>query len=114
MVTLTDRAAEAVRAVFEQEGVPDAALRLYVAGGGCSGLQYGMAIEDTVEQSDHVFESKGIRIVVDEISHPFMDGSEVDYVEGPEGTGFTISNPNVIPGCGGCAGSCAPGEEPPA
>ena len=99
MVTLTEKAAQVVKAVFQQEGKPDAALRVFIAGGGCSGFQYGLAIEENVQESDHVFESNGIRVVVDEVSHAYMDGSEVDYVEDAEGGGFTISNPNINPSC---------------
>jgi iron-sulfur cluster assembly protein len=100
MVTLTDKAAEAIRSIFAQQGKPDASLRVYVAGGGCSGLQYGMAIEEVAEENDNVFESHGIRILVDEISHPYIDGSEVDFEENLMGGGFRVNNPNAVRSCG--------------
>jgi len=121
-VTVTDRAAEEVKNVLADQGESDAMLRIYVAGGGCSGLQYGMALETEPMEGDRIFEEKGIKLVIDQQSFPYLMGANVDYVEGLMGAGFKIDNPNakascgcgssfsaeegagdVAPGCGGCS-----------
>ncbi len=100
-ITLSERAAAELKSLLEQSGAKDAGLRVWVAGGGCSGLQYQMAIDDAEpEPTDAVFESHGIRIYVDELSLRYMDGSSIDYVEDMFGGGFKIDNPNAINTCG--------------
>src|SRR5215213_6239644 len=97
-VTLTDTAAEKVRdlvASTEQ----DQALRVAVKGGGCSGFQYALAL-DAPKADDHVFEHNGVSVIVDKLSMQFVFGSEVDYVEGLQGAGFAVNNPNVVAACG--------------
>ena len=99
-ITLTDAAAEKIRALTEANGSPDEqALRVAVKGGGCSGFQYALAL-DKPKDDDHVFEHKGVSVVVDKISMQFVFGSEVDYVDGLQGAGFTVNNPNVVAACG--------------
>lgn len=79
----------------------DAALRVWVAGGGCSGLQYGLALDDgQPEDGDQIFEQDGIRIFVDDLSLNYMEGSSVDYVDDQLGGGFKIENPNAVSSCG--------------
>jgi len=86
---------------LEEQGIPNASLRVWVAGGGCSGLQYQMAIDDAEpEEDDLIFESHGVRIYVDTLSIQYMDGSSIDYVEVMLGGGFKIDNPNAIATCG--------------
>ena len=75
------------------------ALRIAVRGGGCSGFQYALAL-DKPKSDDHVFEHNGVSVVVDKVSMQFVFGSEVDYVEGLQGAGFTVNNPNVVAACG--------------
>ncbi|MEN3002191.1 MAG: iron-sulfur cluster insertion protein ErpA [Armatimonadota bacterium] len=100
-ITLTERAAEEIKALLQEQGIPNASLRVWVAGGGCSGLQYQMAIDDAdPEEDDLVFESHGVRIYVDNLSIQYMDGSSIDYVEDVLGGGFKIDNPNAIATCG--------------
>ena len=97
-VTITDMAAEKIRdlvAVNENEQV----LRIAVKGGGCSGFQYALAL-DTAKEDDNVFEHNGVSVAVDKVSMQFVFGSEVDYVEGLQGAGFTVNNPNVVAACG--------------
>mgnify|MGYP001051717717 CR=1 FL=1 len=114
MITLTERAATEIRNIMEAQGKTDAMLRVFVAGGGCSGLQYGMAIDDIVDEGDQVFDSHGVKIVVDPLSLGYITGSEVDFVEDSQGGGFKIDNPNAVASCGcgessdeGCGcGSC--------
>lgn len=77
------------------------ALRVWVAGGGCSGLSYGMALEQSEpEEEDQIFDHDGIKIYVDSLSLQYMDGSEVDFVEDVLGGGFKINNPNATGSCG--------------
>ena len=77
------------------------ALRVWVQGGGCSGLSYGMAIDDGVpEDGDHVLDQDGIKVYVDALSLQYMEGSTVDYVDDPLGGGFKIENPNATGSCG--------------
>jgi iron-sulfur cluster assembly protein len=99
-VTVTDAAAQEVKNVLADQGEPDAMLRVYVAGGGCSGLQYGMALETEQMEGDQVFSVNGVRIVIDQQSFPYLDGCHVDYVEGLMGAGFKIDNPNATASCG--------------
>ncbi len=97
-VTVTDSAAEKIRdlvATTEQEQ----ALRVAVKGGGCSGFQYALAL-DAPKSDDHVFEHNGVSVIVDKLSMQFVFGSEVDFVDGLQGAGFTVNNPNVVAACG--------------
>jgi iron-sulfur cluster assembly accessory protein len=101
MITLSERAASELSDLLKGQDKPSAALRVWVAGGGCSGLQYGMALDDNgPEEGDKVFEDRGVRIVVDEISLNYMAGASVDYVDDTLGGGFKIENPNAVGGCG--------------
>ena len=85
---------------MSQQERDDLALRVYVSGGGCSGLQYGMALDENFEADDHVFESKGVKCVVDAMSLRYIAGSTVDYVTTGMGGGFKVENPNATGGCG--------------
>ena len=100
-IALTDRAAQEVTDILEQQGNPEGiALRVYVAGGGCSGLQYGMALDENVEEGDQFFSDKNIAIVIDPMSLKYIFGSIVDYVTTPMGGGFKVENPNAVRSCG--------------
>jgi iron-sulfur cluster assembly protein len=100
MITLTDTAADKVKELLNGQGSdPEAGLRLAVRGGGCSGFQYALAF-DQVKSEDHVFEDRGVSVVVDKTSMQFVFGSEVDYVESLQGAGFQVNNPNVVAACG--------------
>ena len=100
-ITLTQRAAKELRSLIEAENKTQAALRVWVAGGGCSGLTYGMALdENEPEDGDQQFEHEGVKIVVDGLSLQYMDGAEVDYVDDSMGGGFKIENPNATGTCG--------------
>jgi iron-sulfur cluster assembly protein len=99
-ITLTGKAAEKITELLgSQEGSEDQALRVAVRGGGCSGFQYALAF-DRPKDDDHVFEVDGVSVVVDKTSMQFVFGSEVDYVEGLQGAGFQVNNPNVVAACG--------------
>jgi iron-sulfur cluster assembly accessory protein len=108
-ITLTDAAAAAVRDLLVQRNLPDYALRVYVSGGGCAGLQHGLALEGQVRAEDTAFKAHGVKVVVDEVSIEYLRGATVDYVEHETESGFKILNPNVMPSCNcgsGDAGGC--------
>jgi iron-sulfur cluster assembly protein len=111
MITLTDKGAEKVREFLSsQQAVADTAgLRVGVRGGGCSGFQYALAFDEQ-RAGDQVFEDKGIRLLVDGPSLPYVEGSTIDFVDGLQGAGFKVDNPNVIAACG-CGSSFRVAEE---
>jgi len=99
-ISLTDRAAEKIGELLgDQNESEGQALRVAVRGGGCSGFQYALAF-DRPADDDHVFEVDGVAVIVDKVSMQFVFGSEVDYVEGLQGAGFQVNNPNVVAACG--------------
>ncbi|CAN1558238.1 sufA Fe-S cluster assembly scaffold protein [Fimbriimonadaceae bacterium] len=111
MITLTERAEVELADLIKSQGKDNAALRVWVAGGGCSGLQYGMALDDnSPEEDDKLFEQNGIKILVDAISLSYMEGSHVDYVDDVLGGGFKIENPNATSSCGCGSSFKAEGE----
>jgi iron-sulfur cluster assembly accessory protein len=100
MVSMSDIAAEKVRGFLgQQEPEGEVGLRVGVRGGGCSGFQYALALDERRED-DNVFEHEGIAILVDPASLRYVDGSEVDYTESMMGSGFEVKNPNVVASCG--------------
>ena len=99
-IQLTASAAETVRNLLVQKEVPDYGLRIFVSGGGCSGLQYGMALDAAAGENDMVFEDEGVRIFVDSMSLMYLDGAVVDYEDSLMGGGFRIDNPNAVSSCG--------------
>ena len=98
-ITLSDKAAEKIGDLLGSQDSAEQALRVAVRGGGCSGFQYALAF-DKPKDDDHVFEVDGVAVVVDKVSMQFVFGSEVDYVEGLQGAGFQVNNPNVVAACG--------------
>jgi iron-sulfur cluster assembly protein len=112
-ISLTEKAAGKIAELLG--GQPDSeeqALRVAVRGGGCSGFQYALAF-DRVKEDDHVFEVDGVSVIVDKVSLQFVFGSEVDYVEGLQGAGFQVNNPNVVAACG-CGSSFQVKDDAPA
>lgn len=99
IISMTPAAAEKVRELLAQENDPSLALRIFVAGGGCSGLQYGMTLDDE-QDGDTVIPQEGFKVLVDEMSISYINGSEVDYVDSLMGAGFTVNNPNAVSSCG--------------
>ncbi len=100
-ISLSDRASSELKVLMAESGKPEAALRVWVAGGGCSGLSYGMAIDDgELEDGDQQFLHDGVRIYVDSLSLQYMEGAQVDYVDDAMGGGFKIENPNAVSSCG--------------
>ena len=113
MVTLTDIATEKVKTFLESENAAEsgAGLRVGVRGGGCSGFQYSLALDEQ-RDDDQVFEHQGIRVLVDPASLRYVDGSTVDYTESFQGQGFEVQNPNVVSSCG-CGSSFRIADEEP-
>jgi iron-sulfur cluster assembly accessory protein len=112
MVILTDIAAEKVRAFMNgQSAAGEIGLRVGVRGGGCSGFQYALALDEK-RDDDHVFEAGGINVLVDPSSLQYVDGSTVDFTESFQGSGFEVSNPNVVASCG-CGSSFRVADEEP-
>lgn len=111
MITLTDKGAEKVREFLDTQAAvaETAGLRVGVRGGGCSGFQYALAFDEQ-RDGDSVFEDKGIRLLVDTQSLPYVRGSTIDFVDGLQGAGFKVDNPNVIAACG-CGSSFRVAEE---
>ena len=98
-INVTDAAAVKLKELLAGQQDTDQVLRVAVKGGGCSGFQYALAL-DKAKEDDHVFEHNGVAVVVDKLSMQFVFGSEVDYVEGLQGAGFAVNNPNVVAACG--------------
>jgi len=96
----TEAAANKVKALVEEEKNPDLKLRVSVDGGGCSGFQYGFAFDENVNDDDSVIEKNGATMLVDLTSMQYLNGSEVDYLEGLEGARFVVNNPNAKSTCG--------------
>jgi iron-sulfur cluster assembly accessory protein len=99
-VTLTARAAEKVKEIHAEEKIQDGyALRIKVLGGGCSGFAYDLYF-DQPQDIDQAFESRGVKLLCDQMSLMYLMGTEIDYVESLQGSGFKFSNPNVKSTCG--------------
>ncbi|MFW6050501.1 MAG: iron-sulfur cluster insertion protein ErpA [Myxococcota bacterium] len=100
MIALTTKAAEKVKEIREAEGLGEQGLRVRVIGGGCSGFSYDLFFEDEVNDLDQTFESNGVKIYIDMMSHQYLEGTEIDYVEGLHGAGFKFVNPQARATCG--------------
>jgi len=100
VVAITPMAANRLQGLLTEKNIPGYALRVFVAGGGCSGLQYGMAFEKEAREYDHVVEAHGIRLYVDPTSSEYLFGATIDYVDSLMGGGFRIENPNAMSSCG--------------
>ncbi|MBI2236893.1 MAG: iron-sulfur cluster insertion protein ErpA [Magnetospirillum sp.] len=99
-ISVTESAAARVRVLIQMEGKPNMMLRLAVSGGGCSGFQYGISLDDQAGDEDKVFDEHGIRVVIDQTSLDLLGGSVVDYVEDLMGASFQIKNPQASSTCG--------------
>ena len=110
MISLSEKAASEIKTIMEQNGGTFEGVRVFVAGGGCSGLSYGMQIADEPASSeDLVFDADGVKIIVDVQSHQFLEGASIDFDDSLQGGGFKINNPNAVKSCG-CGSSFATGE----
>jgi iron-sulfur cluster insertion protein len=105
-IQFTDAAATKVAELIQGEGNPELMLRVYVQGGGCSGMQYGFEFDEAVQDGDTLVEKLGVKLLVDPMSYQYLSGAEIDYREGLEGAQFVIRNPNAHTTCG-CGSSFA-------
>jgi iron-sulfur cluster assembly protein len=99
MITITNEAVSQLKSFLAEQGTPEHGLRVFVAPGGCSGLQYGMTVEESAEDGDEIIETDGVRLLVDNFSAMYLKGAEVDYVNSLMGGGFTVRNPNAVASC---------------
>jgi iron-sulfur cluster assembly accessory protein len=100
ILTVSPTALSMIRTLLTQRNIPDHALRVFVSGGGCSGLQYGMAFEPAPRDYDAVVEVEGVRLVIDPTSMLYLRGATIDFVDSLMGGGFRIENPNAVSSCG--------------
>jgi iron-sulfur cluster assembly protein len=113
-LSLTPTAAGKIRRLLEEKNMPNHGLRVFVSGGGCSGMQYGMAFEAEAQDGDLVVEDYGVKLIVDPVSIFYLEGSSIDYIEDDlMGGGFKIDNPNAAASCG-CGHSFRTSEQAPA
>lgn len=108
MINLTENAVQRIKVVLSEQDLPDAKLRIYVEGGGCSGLSYGFMIEDNPSDgSDFEFYYDNVKLLVDPVSAEYIDGITIDFKDDIEGARFVMSNPNAKTTCG-CGSSFSP------
>jgi len=100
LLLFTDAAARKVGELIAGEGNPKLMLRVFVQGGGCSGLQYGFEFDEEVQEGDTCIENQGVKLLVDPMSSQYLGGAEIDYRDGLEGAQFVIRNPNAQTSCG--------------
>lgn len=106
-IFVTDAALSVVKNLLVQKNVPDYGLRVFVSGGGCSGLQYGMALEAEARPYDNVVERNGVKVFIDPTSMMYLNQATIDYEDNLMGGGFKIENPNAVSSCG-CGHSFKP------
>jgi iron-sulfur cluster assembly protein len=100
VLTVTPTAVQTIRTLLEQREIPNHALRVFVSGGGCSGMQYGMAFEESAKDYDTVVDVEGVRLLIDATSMMYLEGATIDFVDSLMGGGFRIDNPNAVSSCG--------------
>ncbi len=113
-ITITPAASAAVKKILTERNLQGYALRVYIAGGGCCGVNFGMALDNNINDADATFEADGVRVVVDQVSVDYLQGAKIDFVNDPErGAGFLVDSPNAGTGhrhdeaeCA-CGGSCS-------
>ena len=110
-IQLTPTAAEIVRGLRQQQNLNESfALRIYISGQTCSGFQYGMALDNNPRPTDSIFETEGLRLLVDETSIQYMAGATIDFIDDQRGKGFLVDNPNAVPACSCENGTCGTTE----
>ncbi|MDX1609404.1 MAG: iron-sulfur cluster insertion protein ErpA [Halofilum sp. (in: g-proteobacteria)] len=99
-LNFTESAARKVKGLIDEEGNPDLKLRVFVAGGGCSGFQYGFTFDEEIQDGDTEIDRNGVTLLIDPMSFQYLQGAEIDYTESLEGAQFVIRNPNATTTCG--------------
>jgi iron-sulfur cluster insertion protein len=107
MITITEQAVAKIRDIIAEESNPNIKLRVFVQGGGCSGMQYGFTLDEEQNDDDWDLEVGGVKILVDSMSGGYLQGAVVDYREDQYGSQFNIKNPNAVTTCG-CGSSFSP------
>lgn len=107
MITVTENAVAKIQDILREENNPDLKLRVFVQGGGCSGMQYGFTLDEEQNEDDWNLEISGIKVLVDSMSGSYLQGATVDYKESDYGSSFTIDNPQATTTCG-CGSSFSP------
>lgn len=108
LVTMRPAAVTKIKELLKEEDNPELKLRMFVSGGGCSGMQYGFTFDDQKNEDDWDLEFDGVHLLVDSMSSQYLQGSEVDWQESDMGSQFAIKNPNAQTSCG-CGSSFSPG-----
>ena len=108
LVTMAPNAIAKIKELIAEENNPNLKLRMFVSGGGCSGMQYGFTFEEQGQEDDFVLEFDGIHLLIDSMSSQYLQGAEVDYTESLQGSQFSIKNPQAQTTCG-CGSSFNPG-----
>jgi len=107
MITISDSAVAKIQDILAEENKPNLKLRVFVQGGGCSGMQYGFTLDEEQSEDDWDLDINGVKILVDSMSGGYLQGAEIDYKEDTMGSSFIISNPNAQTTCG-CGSSFSP------
>ena len=107
MITLTDSATEKIRDLIAEENNPDLKLRIFVQGGGCSGMSYGFTFDEIANEDDFDLDINGVHLLVDSMSSQYLQGANINYKEDLMGAQFAIENPNAQTTCG-CGSSFSP------
>jgi iron-sulfur cluster assembly accessory protein len=110
MIEISEVASSKVLELLESQGKSDHALRVFVKGMSCSGPAFGMALDNEPRPDDTIEEAFGVKVLIDPMSAQYLEGAKVDYVDSLMGKGFTVSNPSLSQGGGGCGGGCACGQ----
>ncbi len=108
IINLTPAASQAVKSMLAERNLDGYALRIFISDGGCSGLRYGLALDNNFREQDLSCEFDEVKVVIDEVSIEYLRGSTVDFVTTERGTGFAIDNPNPLPSCN-CSSSSSQG-----
>ena len=107
MITITETAVAKIRDIIAEENKPGLKLRVFVQGGGCSGMQYGFTLDDAQAEDDWDLDVDGIHVLVDSMSGGYLQGAEIDYKDDVMGSSFSIKNPTAVTTCG-CGSSFSP------
>ena len=99
-INFSDNAVKKVKELIEEEGTPDLKLRVFVSGGGCSGMQYGFTFEESINEADTKVEKDNVMLLIDPMSLQYLTGAEIDYQDNVQGSQFVIKNPNATTTCG--------------
>ena len=99
-INFSDNAVKKVKELIEEEGTPELKLRVFVSGGGCSGMQYGFTFEESINEDDTKVEKDNVMLLIDPMSLQYLTGAEIDYQDNVQGSQFVIKNPNATTTCG--------------